>query len=206
MTQHADFWFDPICPWAWMTSRWMTEVERLRDVEVTWHPFSLSILNDGKDLDPDYRKHLEAAQGPARVAMAVREEHGQEKVKAFYDAVGTAIHPEKTDEPDEARRFHEAIVKALDETGLPAQLADHADSEAYDEKLRASNREALDLVGDDVGVPIIAIEGTAFFGPVMSPAPKGEDATKVWDGAVALASYPGFFELKRSRTSGPVFD
>lgn len=206
MTQHAEFWFDPICPWAWMTSRWMTEVESLRDVEVTWHPFSLAALNESKDLDPDYRKNIDASWGPARVAVAVREEHGQDKVKPFYDAVGTAIHPEKTDEPDNRRRYHEAVVKALDEVGLPPELAEYADKDTFDEQLRESNARALKLVGDDVGVPIVSIDGTAFFGPVMSPAPKGEDAAKVWDGALALASYPGFFELKRSRTTGPVFD
>ncbi|WP_030014413.1 MULTISPECIES: DsbA family protein [Micrococcales] len=206
MTQHAEYWFDPICPWAWMTSRWMTEVERLRDVEVTWHPFSLAILNEGKDLDPEYRQHISDASGPARVAMAVREQAGQEKVKAFYDAVGTAIHPENTGEEDSRQRYRHAVERALSEVGLPAELADYADQETYDEQLRESNARALGLVGDDVGVPIISLDGTAFFGPVMSPAPTGEDAAKVWDGAVALASYPGFFELKRSRTTGPIFD
>ncbi|WP_178945618.1 DsbA family protein [Kocuria sp. TGY1127_2] len=206
MTQNTEFWFDPICPWAWMTSRWMSEVEELRDVEVTWNPFSLAVLNEGKDLDAGYRKNIDASWGPARVAMAVREEQGQEKVKPFYDAVGTALHPEKTDESDNRRRFRAAIDKALEETGLPPELADYAEKDTYDEELRRSNARALELVGDDVGVPIISVDGTAFFGPVMSPAPKGEDAAKVWDGTLALASYPGFFELKRSRTNGPIFD
>ena len=188
-----------------MTSRWMTEVSQIRDVEVTWHPFSLAILNEGKDLDPGYRKHIDDSVGPARVAMAVREEAGQEKVKAFYDAVGTAIHPENTGEEDDRQRYRKAIDKALAEVGLPAELGEYADQDVYDEKLRESNARALGLVGDDVGVPIISIDGTAFFGPVMSPAPKGEEAARVWDGAVALASYPGFFELKRSRTTGPIF-
>lgn len=206
MTEKVEYWFDPICPWAWMTSRWMTEVEGIRDVEVIWNPFSLSILNEGKDIPADYRAHMDRSRGPARVAMAVRETQGQEKVKAFYDAVGTAIHPENTGERDEAKRYREAIERALAETGLPAELVEEAEKDTYDEALRASNARALKLVGDDVGVPIIALEGAAFFGPVMSPAPKGEEAGKVWDGALALASYEGFFELKRSRTRGPQFD
>lgn len=206
MTQHVDYWFDPTCPWAWMTSRWMTEVEGIRDVEVTWHPFSLGALNEGRDLDPDYRRHTDNGWGPARVAMAVREMHGQDKVKPYYDAVGTALHPERTDEEDDVERYRQAILRGLREAGLPEELAQYAETDEFDERLRASNREALDLVGDDVGVPIISIDGTAFFGPVMSPAPKGEEAGRVWDGALALASYPGFFELKRSRTQGPQFD
>ncbi|WP_129658506.1 DsbA family protein [Rothia halotolerans] len=206
MTQHVDYWFDPICPWAWMTSRWMTEIEGIRDVEVTWHPFSLGILNEGNDLEEGYREHIAASWGPARVAMAVRELHGQESVKPFYDAVGTAIHPEGTGEEDDAVRYREAILRGLREAGLPEDLVEYAGKTDYDEALRASNQRGLDLVGDDVGVPIIAIEGTAFFGPVMSPAPKGEEAGRVWDGALALASYEGFFELKRSRTRGPQFD
>lgn len=206
MTEKVEYWFDPICPWAWMTSRWMTEVEQIRDVEVTWNPFSLGILNEDKDVPASYREHLDNAWGPARVAMAVRETQGQDKVKAFYDAVGTAIHPQNTGEKDEAKRYREAIVTGLAEAGLPAELVEYADRDTYDEALRASNARALKLVGDDVGVPIIALQDVAFFGPVMSPAAHGEEAGKLWDGAVAMASYPGFFELKRSRTQGPRFD
>ena len=205
MTEKVEFWFDPICPWAWMTSRWMTEVESIRDVEVTWNPFSLVILNEDKDIPANYREHLDNTWGPARVAMAVRETQGQDKVKAFYDAVGTAIHPENTGEKDEKKRYREAIVKGLEVAGLPAELIDYADQDVYDDALRASNARALKLVGDDVGVPIIALEDVAFFGPVMSPAPTGEEAGRVWDGAKLLAGYEGFFELKRSRTRGPQF-
>lgn len=205
MSERVDYWFDPICPWAWMTSRWVTEVQSLRDIEVYWHPFSLGLLNEGRELEADYRRHLDASWGPARVAMAVRETQGQQSVKAFYDAVGTAIHPENTGEDDDRARYRAAIERALSETGLPAELADEAEKTTYDDALRASNERALELVGDEVGVPIISIEGTAFFGPVISPAPTGEQAAAVWDGAKALSSYEGFFELKRSRTRPPQF-
>ncbi|MGO1316315.1 MAG: mycothiol-dependent nitroreductase Rv2466c family protein [Cellulomonadaceae bacterium] len=198
--QHADFWFDPLCPWAWMTSRWMTEVEAVRPVTVRWHVMSLAVLNEGRDLSPDYRAAMDAAWGPVRVITAARLAHGDGFVKPLYDAIGTRFHPGgRTD-----RR--EVVVEALAEVGLPADLIDAYDSTEWDAALRESTQEALDLVGEDVGTPVVAVNGTAFFGPVMTPAPKGEDAGRVWDGAVLLAGYPGFYELKRSRTDGPIFD
>lgn len=196
----ADFWFDPLCPWAWMTSRWMGEVEQVRPVDVTWHPFSLAVLNEGRDLPEEYRALMDRGWGPARVVTAARELHGQEVVKPLYDAIGTAIHPGGTEDYDEA------IKVGLEKAGLPADLARFAHTEDYDEQMRASTQKALDLVGDDVGTPVVAVEGTAFFGPVVTPAPKGEDAGRLWDGCVAVAATPGFFEIKRSRTAGPQFD
>jgi 2-hydroxychromene-2-carboxylate isomerase len=196
----ADFWFDPLCPWAWMTSRWMGEVEKVRDVTVRWHVMSLAVLNEGRDLPPDYRALMDRAWGPVRVVTAARVEHGDDVVKPLYDAIGTRLHPG-------GRSDHDAVLaEALAEVGLPASLADAATSDAYDEQLRASHAEGIARVGEDVGTPVVAFNGTAFFGPVVTPAPKGEDAGRLWDGCVLVASTPGFFELKRTRTQGPVFD
>ncbi|MEX5298175.1 DsbA family protein [Kocuria sp. CPCC 205292] len=201
MTDKVEFWFDPACPWAWMTSRWMLEVEKVRDVEVDWRIMSLAVLNEGRDeLPEDYRKFLQKAWGPVRVVVAAREEHGPEHVKALYDAMGTRLHP------GGQKDFGAVIAESLAEAGLPAELAGAADTDRWDDLVRASQKEAQDRVGDDVGTPVIAVNGTAFFGPVMSPAPTGEEAGRIFDGAVLLAGYPGFFELKRSRTAEPVFD
>ncbi|MET4704091.1 DsbA family protein [Frigoribacterium sp. UYMn621] len=197
----VDFWFDPSCPWAWMTSRWLDEVAVLRDLEVTWHVMSLAVLNeDATDLPEHYREFLPRALRYTRLVAAVTELHGQSAVKPLYDALGTRIHPG-------ARTDADAIIaEALAETGLPASLAALADTDEYDPQMRASHLDGIERVGQDVGTPVIAVGGYAFFGPVISPAPKGEQAATLWDGVVALASYDGFFEIKRSRTRGPVFD
>ncbi|MDO5724224.1 MAG: DsbA family protein [Flaviflexus sp.] len=199
MTHKADFWFDPTCPWAWMTSRWMLEVTKLRDIEVSWHLLSLAVLNEGRDLDPEYMAHMEEAKLPARVIAAVEQTEGADLVEPIYTAMGTRFHPGNN-------KTREAIAEALDEVGLDPALIERAESGEFDEAMRASTQAALDLVGDDVGVPVIAIDGTAFFGPVVTPAPTGEAAAQLWDGAVAVASTPGFFELKRTRTQGPIFE
>ncbi|MFZ5871242.1 MAG: DsbA family protein [Actinomycetota bacterium] len=196
----AEFWFDPVCPWAWLTSRWMTEVEQVRDVDVTWHVMSLSVLNEGRDLPEEYARLMDDAWGPVRVVTAAKELHGQEVVKPLYDALGTRIHP--GGEKDLAA----AVGKALADVGLPADLARFATSQEYDAQLRASHERGISLVGQDVGTPVIAVEGVAFFGPVVTPAPKGEAAGRLWDGVLAVASTPGFFELKRTRDLGPIFD
>ncbi|WP_353953253.1 disulfide bond formation protein DsbA [Knoellia sp. S7-12] len=196
----AEFWFDPLCPWAWMTSRWMGEVQQIRPVDVTWSVMSLSVLNEGRELPPSYRALMDRGWGPARVVTAATELHGAEVIKPLYDAIGTAIHPGGEDD------FDAAIAKGLAEAGLPADLAKYASSDEYDTQMRASTQRALDLVGDDVGTPVISVDGVSFFGPVVTPAPKGEAAGRLWDGCVLVASTPGFFELKRSRTAGPQFD
>lgn len=196
----ADFWFDPICPWAWMTSRWMMEVQKIRPVDVRWHVMSLSVLNEGRELPEQYRELLERAWGPVRVIIAARELHGEEYVKRLYDAMGTRIHPGGTTD------IPEVIAEALEEVGLPADLAAYAGKDTYDAQLRASHSEGITLVGEDVGTPVVAVNGVAFFGPVVTPAPKGDAAGRLWDGAVLVAGTPGFFELKRTRTQGPVFD
>lgn len=193
----ADFWFDPACPFAWATSRWMTEVEKVRPVEVHWHVMSLSVLNQGRDLSEDYRAKMDRAWGPVRVIVAARQQHGDEVVKPLYDAMGTLIHVGREQDTDVV------ITKALAEVGLPAGLARAAVSEEYDEALVASHEEGISQVGTDVGTPIIAIDGNAFFGPVITRIPRGEEAARLWDAAVTLTSFPYFFELKRTRTENP---
>ncbi len=200
MTQPVDFWFDPTCPWAWMASRWMLEVERVRDVRTTFHVMSLAVLNEGRDLSEDYRRHLEEAWAPARVALKVGQDYGPDRLRDFYTAIGTRFHP--LAEP----RTRATIEGALADVGLPLSLADAGETTANDEALRASHHEGMDPVGDDVGTPVIHLNGMALFGPVMSPAPRGEAAGDLFDGFAKVTAYPGFFELKRTRTVEPLFD
>ena len=196
----AEMWFDPACPWAWMTSRWLMEVERVRPIRVTWSVMSLSVLNEGRDLPADYRALMDNSWGPVRVIIAAQQAHGDEVVKKLYDAMGERIHHRKIE--DRAVVIREALA----EVGLPAELAEAATTDANDAALRASHQRAIDLVGDDVGTPVIAVDGIAFFGPVVSPSPRGEDAGRLWDGCVLVAGTDGFVELKRSRTRGPIFN
>jgi len=196
----VDFWFDPICPWAWMTSRWMEEVEHVRPVTVRWHVMSLSVLNEGRDLSADYRASMDRAWAPVRVLIAAQQQHGDDVVKPLYDAMGTRIHPKGIKDWDQV------IEESLAELNLPAGLGAYAGSDEYDEQLRASQEEGISKVGQDVGTPIIAIGDVAFFGPVVTPAPKGDAAARLWDGCLLVAQTPGFYEIKRSRTQGPIFD
>ena len=195
----VDFWFDPACPWAWMTSRWMDEVTALRDVDVRWHVMSLAVLNEGRDLSEDYRRSMDDAWAAVRVIVAAREAHGDDVVKPLYDAIGTRRHPgERRDTPA-------ILAEALAEVGLPAELAEAGAGDAHDEALRASHERGISMVGEDVGTPVVAIDGVGYFGPVMTPAPKGEDAARLFDGLRLMTSVPGFYELKTTRSEGPIF-
>jgi 2-hydroxychromene-2-carboxylate isomerase len=196
----VDFWFDPLCPWAWITSRWVLEVEKVRPISVHWHVMSLAYLNEGRDLGEKYNEMMKQAWGPVRVVVAASQAHGDEKVGELYTALGTRFHNEKQE------RNRETILAALAEVGLPAELADAAGSTEYDEALKASHDDGISQVGMDVGTPVIAVNGVAFFGPVMSPIPRGDAAGKLWDGVVLVAGTDGFFELKRTRTRDPIFD
>jgi 2-hydroxychromene-2-carboxylate isomerase len=196
----VEFWFDPSCPWAWMTSRWVDEVSKYRDLDVTWKIMSLAVLNENNEVSESYRSFFPRALRYTRLVAAAKELHGQSYVKPLYDALGTRIHPGGSKNPDEV------IPAALEEVGLPADLIQYSLTDEYDEQMRASHFDGINRVGQDVGTPVIAVAGTAFFGPVISPSPKGEDAVKLWDGTVAVASYPGFFEIKRTRTAEPIFD
>jgi 2-hydroxychromene-2-carboxylate isomerase len=197
---HADFWFDPLCPWAWIASRWMLEVEQVRDIDVRWHVMSLAILNEGRDLSEDYRKGLERAWGPARVCIAAEQKFGPDVLLALYTALGNRFHHEQAD------KSRTVVEAALAEAGLPTELADAMDDMSYDEALSTSHHAGIDPVGDDVGTPTIHFNDVAFFGPVVTPIPRGEAAGKLWDGVVLVAGTDGFYELKRTRDRQPSFD
>ncbi|MDN4645404.1 mycothiol-dependent nitroreductase Rv2466c family protein [Arthrobacter sp. PsM3] len=200
-TNSADFWFDPMCPFAWVTSRWIGEVEGVRDIRTEWHVMSLAVLNEGRDeLPEEYKEFLVKAWAPVRVITAAAEQHGPQYVKALYDAMGTKIHNEAN------KDIAEVIAKSLAEVGLPAELAAAGESEKFDAALRTSHEAGITLVGQDVGTPVVSFNGTAFFGPVLTRIPRGEEAGRLWDASVALASFPYFFEIKRSRTEDPVFN
>jgi protein-disulfide isomerase-like protein with CxxC motif len=192
---NVDFWFDPLCPFAWITSRTMLEAEQVRDIEVTWHVMSLAYLNEKKDdISDEYRERLKDAWQPVRVCMAVSQEYGQEKLAEIYTALGTRKHTDGREKYDRA-----LVEEALESIGVPTALADAMDDDSYDDAIRKSHHLGMDQVGYDVGTPTIAIDGQAFFGPVLTRIARGEDAGRIWDGAVALSAFPYFAELKRTR-------
>lgn len=200
MTQspNVEFWFDAICPWCWMTSRWAAEVAAARAFEIVWHPISLAIINEGQDAG-DHAEAQAAGHRFSRVIEAARRAAGDGVVGRLYTEIGTRRHPGGRDDYDAIAR------ESLEALGLDASLAAAADSDALDDQLRSNTHHALEIAGPDVGVPVISIDGVAFFGPVVTPAPTGEQALRLWDGIYAAASVPGFYELKRGRTAGPQF-
>jgi protein-disulfide isomerase-like protein with CxxC motif len=197
----VDFWFDPTCPWAWATSRWMLEVTTQRPVEVNWHVMSLAVLNEHRtDISDEYRSRIQRGWGPGRVLIAARQRFGDEVLLPLYTALGTRFHPGQ--QPIERA----TIEAALKDAELPLDLIEAIDSAAYDEALRASHQAGIELVGQDLGTPILAFDGCAFFGPVVSEIPRGEAAGQFWDGFALMAKTRGFYELKRSRDRRPSFD
>lgn len=206
------FYFDVSCPFCWVTSRWIKEVEKVRDIEIEWKPMSLSVLNEGRDeLPEDYKFMIQCNWTPARLFNAVFSQDGQEAVDKLYTALGTKVHNENrinrhahVDEPEHA--FDELIKEALAEVGLPEERLAQALTTEFDELMRENHAEAMKEVGNDVGTPVVKLNDVAFFGPVLTRIPRGEEAGKIFDGAVAVASYPYFFEIKRSRTEDPRFD
>jgi protein-disulfide isomerase-like protein with CxxC motif len=209
----ADFWFDPICPWAWLTSRWMLEVEQVREVQVRWHVMSLTLLNAGRDdLSESYAEAMERGLGPVRVVTAAAAEHGESVVLPLYTAIGRRLHVEgRGATVAEIGSYDDVLAEALEEVGLPSTLLKAATVTDYDELLRVSHEAGTGPVGEDVGTPVIHVPGpdgevVAFFGPVVTPTPRGEVAGRLWDGALLVAGTPGFYELKRTRTVGPTFD
>jgi hypothetical protein len=200
MKKEAEFWFDPLCPWAWMTSRWILEVEKVRDIEVRWNLFNLAYLNRNKEVPEDYKAKLINSWYCTRVIAGAQNLRGDSITLPLYTAISSRIHLKKMDITEQL--FKDSLIGV----GLSESLSAAMNDESLDVKIIESHERGIKLVGNDVGTPIIAIEGTAFFGPVISPAPKGEEAGKLWDGVVGVASYPGFFEIKRSRNVGPIFD
>jgi hypothetical protein len=201
----VDMWFDPLCPWAWLTSRWLLEVEKVRGVDLRFHVMSLSVLNEGRDELPEkYKQLLSKGWGPVRVAIAAEQRYGNEVLRDLYTALGQRRHLEK-------REFGPDLYReALDEVGLDPQLAAAADTDELDGPLRASHDAGMKPVGLDVGTPVIHAPGPdgsqiAFFGPVVTPSPKGEAAGKLWDGVLLVAGTPGFYEIKRTRDASPDF-
>jgi 2-hydroxychromene-2-carboxylate isomerase len=200
----VQFWFDPICPWAWITSRWMREVEKVRSVQTEWRMMSLAYLNltqhEGQGLAEDYIERMTKAWGPIRVCAAAAADKGDDVLGDIYTAIGTRWHVEgRRDDPT-------TITDALTEVGLPASLSEAATSSEFDETIKKSHHEAFDRVGIDVGTPVISVRGNAFFGPVVTPAPKGEAAGRLWDGFVLVAETDGVFEIKRTRDRRPTFE
>lgn len=200
MKQTVDLWVDPICPWAWITSRWLLETKTVRDIDVRFHTMSLAVLNEGRELPEEYRDMMRQAWGPVRVMIAIEQRYGADQLETFYSAFGQRYHVQHENE-DLAATARAALADA----GMDTSLIDALTSEELDEDLKKSHYAGMNPVGFDVGTPVVHVGDVAFFGPVVTPAPRGEAAGVLFDGVVAVASIPGFYELKRTRSEGPSF-
>lgn len=200
MTQQVDIWVDPLCPWAWVTSRWLLHAAEVRDLDVHFHVMSLAVLNEGRELSAEYVEFLKTSWGPVRVLIAAEQRHGAKVVEPLYSAMGHHLHVQAT------KDLATVIARSLVDVGLAEDLARAAESSEYDQALRASHHRGMDPVGDEVGTPVVHVGDVAFFGPVVTPAPRGEAAGRLFDGVLAVASTPGFYEIKRTRTEGPTFE
>jgi 2-hydroxychromene-2-carboxylate isomerase len=192
----VDFWFDPACPWAWLTSRWIHNVEQVRPIRTTFRLMSLAMLNEDKDLSADVLLRL---MGPVRVVQAVMEDHGHDAARVLYTELGNRKFVEQR------QLTPEVVTEAVVAAGFDARYAEAFSSTEHDDAIRASHDAGLDLVGPDVGTPIIRAEGEAFFGPIVAKAPAGEEAGRLWDGFRIVMSIPGFYEIKKTRDTQPDF-
>jgi hypothetical protein len=200
MATTVDFWFDPVCPWAWISSRWLLNVAEVRAIEPKFHVMSLSVLNEGRDVPEKYVDLYPAALKLVRVLIAAEQAHGNEVLLPLYTALGNRLHREQ-------RKDYDAVMaEALADVGLPPALIDASNSSDFDAALRVSHHQGMDPVGMEVGTPVIHVDDIAFFGPVITPAPRGEDAGRLYDGLIAIASIPGFYEVKRTRTQPASFE
>lgn len=200
MSQQVDLWVCPLCPWAWITSRWLLEAATVRDIDVKFHVMSLAVLNEDKDVPAQYAEAIRAAWAPARVLIAAQQKYGNDIVEPLYSEIGKRYHIGGD------KNWDSVISGALEALNLDANLTSAATSTELDEALRASHHAGMDAVGFEVGTPVIHVGDVAFFGPVVTPAPKGEAAGRLYDGVLAVAGTPGFYELKRTRTEGPSFE
>lgn len=197
---HVRFYFDPICPWCWITSRWLAEeVEPNRDIEIDWRSISLLVRNEDRDMPEEYRAPAEFTFKLLRVAEALRADGRADQVGAYYTEIGTRIHR------DQDRDFD--VADALAAAGIDTSYASAFDDPALDAAVRAGTKEAEELAGNDVGTPIVAYEvdgiWKGYFGPVIPEVVRGDAALRLWDGLSLLIETDGFYEIKKTRTVGP---
>ncbi|NUR84089.1 MAG: disulfide bond formation protein DsbA [Nonomuraea sp.] len=200
----VDLWFDPFCPFAWVTSRWLIEVEKVRPIDIRWHIMSLNVLNEDKEVPDSYREAIARAIEPVRVVAAARAKYGDSAVGPLYTELGTRLHNQQANK--HLDRLRETVEEALEAAGLERDLANAMTSTEFDDAVRQSHHEGIDLVGQEVGTPVIRVGDNAFFGPVITKIYRGEEAGRLWDAVVSVTSFDEFFELKRSRTKSPAFD